>query len=83
MTDTPYIPLPDHDAVVRFCHRVIVKVLTDRGRADLLREYDASGCRIEDHPAGVELFVGTESVTVVTDEALRYGLHLEDANSAN
>lgn len=80
----PYTPLSaDDEPVVRLLHTIAVHKLRERNRADLLAELDAHGARIEDHPAGLELFVGSESVVVITEEAIALGLSMDIEHGAN
>lgn len=80
-----YVPLSTDETAVRLCHRILINVLSDRNRQDLLREYDVAGCRIEDDPEidGLALYVGSELVTRVSGEAVKLGLQLEAVNNAN
>lgn len=72
-----YKPIHPDDPTARLLTRILVDVLEQRGRADLLERFDRDGGRFEEHPAGVELYVGDESVIVVTSEAIRLGFQLQ------
>lgn len=79
MTDEPYTPLAEQEPIARLCTAILVKVLEERERDDLLAEYDAHGGRIEDDPetGGLALYVGSELVTRVLPDAIALGLQMQ------
>lgn len=78
-----FVRLDAGSPLVRLADRIARHVLAERGRDDLLAALDAGGGRIEDHPDGLALWIGSELVAVVGDAALGLGLRLEDARHAS